>query len=42
MLSEQFFIYTDCSLVGNFYFLSGKMLFGTTVGDDEAQNCDIK
>ena len=29
-------------MVGYFHFLSGKALFGTTVDDDEPQNCDIK
>ena len=28
--------------MGNFHFLSGKVLQGTTVDDDEAKNCDIK
>ena len=29
-------------MVGNFPFLSGKVLFGATVDDDEPKNGDVK
>ena len=31
----------DCSVVDNFHLLSNKVLFGTTVDDDEPNKCDV-